>query len=147
MLLWLCGRNLWLQLCSGIRRWRESPVWFRLVGDLCKRTGCSLGPGKQLRPTPPAWSYSSMAEKCRICLQPPTGWNVPVAKNPRVERSWICTGIAFVSLVSRANIGPKSRHKSSSTFFGKWYLLRSHSVLSPSRSVQTLKTLVCQVFQ
>ena len=73
-------------------------------------------------------------------MSPISRWNVPVAKNPKVDRSWMCTGVALVRWVSRSNIGWKSWHNSISMFLGNRYLLRSHSVLSLSKSACSLKT-------
>ena len=38
---------------------------------------------------------------------PVSHWKVPVAKNPRVERTLMCTGMELVQFVPRSNTGPK----------------------------------------
>lgn len=47
-------------------------------------------------------------------------WNMPVAKNTRVERIWVCTGILFVCYVGFSRSGTSCWQRSANIALGKW---------------------------
>lgn len=60
-------------------------------------------------------------------LSPISRWYVPVAKNPKTERTWVVTGMAWFRHVGLCNAGPSSAHRSKSMALGNLKRLISHS--------------------
>lgn len=65
----ICGSNCVWKSENGVK------CWFLFLPDVnfCTGTECSLRPGKFQHPTLPAWSSSSLAEKCQMCQCPKNG--------------------------------------------------------------------------
>ena len=73
-----------------------------------------------------------------ICLQ--SLWKVPVAKNPRVVRTWTCGGIGFDRRVSLWSCGFSKLHICSSTVLGNLNRGVSHSSVSSRISTRSRNT-------